>query len=222
MKPLFTHLFWDFDGTLYDTYGQMTEAMLCALSDMGTAAQSAEVYVLLKVSVYHAACVLAERFSLPLQDLCNAFHLHHDQILGFSMYPGMDICIQALKKAGCKHYLYTHRNRTAIRQLEEDGLVCFFSGFVTREDGYPHKPAPDALEAMLQKYGVDPTDAVMIGDRRVDISAGHNAGMAGILFDPGEFFPEVVTEYQVQSMEEMTVLISRGQEEGFSFMPGRL
>ena len=210
MKRLFTHLFWDFDGTLYDTYGQMTGAMLRALDDRKVYAPSAEIYSLLKVSVSHAAEVLAEKLSLSEAALLDAFHHYHEQLLRFEMYPGTDACIRKLKALGCEHYLYTHRNRTAVRQLEADGLACYFSGFVTKEEGYPRKPAPDALEAMLKQYKAAPADAVMIGDRGLDIFAGYNAGMAGILFDPQGLFPEIPTEYQVRSMEQLTALISGG------------
>ena len=35
------------------------------------------------------------------------------------------------------HYLYTHRDRRAVEQLEQDGLWSLFSDGVTSEDGFP-------------------------------------------------------------------------------------
>ena len=34
MKPI-RHLFWDFDGTLYDSYPNVTHAFLCTLDELG-------------------------------------------------------------------------------------------------------------------------------------------------------------------------------------------
>jgi len=44
----------------------------------------------------------------------------------------------------------------------------------------------------------------MIGDRDIDVLAGHNAGMKGILFDPDGYFPEFTdVELTVRSMKEL-------------------
>ena len=32
---MYRHFFWDFDGTLYDTYGRITRACVLALQDLG-------------------------------------------------------------------------------------------------------------------------------------------------------------------------------------------
>jgi phosphoglycolate phosphatase-like HAD superfamily hydrolase len=39
------------------------------------------------------------------------------------------------------------------------------------------------LNYLLDKHQVDRHRAVMVGDRNLDIEAGHNAGIAGYLFD---------------------------------------
>jgi HAD superfamily hydrolase (TIGR01549 family) len=203
-QPRYRHLFWEFDGTLYDSYGQLTHAMLCALNDLGRFAPPSQVYELLKQSVSYASHALAERFSLPVKALREAFYKHQDAISGFPLSRGADACLHTLKRLGCKHYLYTHRGRSAIRQLEDDGLAHLFTGYVTREDGFPRKPAPDALLAMMDRHLVLPQDAVMIGDRELDILAGHNAGVKGILFDPKGFYPDLAVEYRAGSMAEIT------------------
>ena len=77
------------------------------------------------------------------------------------------------------------------------------SGSVTGADGYPLKPAPDALLAMMTRYGLQAADCVMVGDRDIDLDAGKNAGMAGILFDPDGFYPDYPTPWRYASMTDM-------------------
>jgi histidinol phosphatase-like enzyme len=43
----------------------------------------------------------------------------------------------------------------------------------------------------------------MIGDRDIDIVAGKNAGIEGILFDPEQFYTGVACEYQVVKLEDV-------------------
>ena len=207
-RPLFAHLFWDFDGTLYDSYGAMTRAMQSALRDAGYSAPYAEVYTLLKQSVYHASLTLAERFSLPVEVLQAGFRCYHNQIHTYPLFEGVQDCLAALHRQGCRHYLYTHRDCGAIHQLARDGLAPLFSAYVTRDDSFPDKPAPDALNALMAQYRIAPSQAAIIGDR--DLDAGHNAQIAGILFDPQNFFPHLAAEYRVNSFAEITMLISNG------------
>lgn len=100
--------------------------------------------------------------------------------------------------------------RTVIHALLNsfNGMGCtgILQTPVTRTDGFPDKPAPDALLAMMARNGVRPEEAAMVGDRDIDIDAGHNAGMSGILFDPDGFYPALRVEMRVSSMRELSGL----------------
>lgn len=203
-----THLFWDFDGTLYDTYSQMTDALLRALAESGLKPELKEAYARLKQSVFHACSFYAPHTGLSVQELMQRFRFYHAQVGDFPMYPGTRECLTTLSALGCHHYLYTHRDASALLQLRRDGLDMLFSDFVTRESGYPDKPAPDALLAMLEKHAIAPRSAVMVGDRAIDMDAGHNACIRGLFFDPDDFFPDVSAEFRVRSMRELCGLVS--------------
>ena len=210
MNKSISHVCWDFDGTLYDTYGQIASAMEKALGQWGLAAPPQEVYGLLKQSVYHASCVFAQRFSLPLEELLDAFQHYHRQAGGFQPYEGAAACLSLLHQAGCRHYLYTHRDSAAIRQLEADGLAPLFADFITREDGFADKPAPDALLALCEKHGFSPEEAVMVGDRDIDVQAGLSAGMHAILFDPDGFYPQAQATWRVGRLGDIPPLLLPG------------
>lgn len=199
------HLFWDFDGTLYNSYPQVTLAFGQALRALGLEGLFSpdDALGLLKVSVYHAAQAASAKSGLDVQIVMDTFHRFHDAQRDFPPYDGLRRCLMSLRDAGCRHYLYTHRDRLAIEVLERDGLWPLFSDAVIRTDGFPDKPAPDALIALMSRNGVDPSQAAMVGDRDIDINAGHNAGMAGILFDPDGFYPDLRAELRVGSMDEL-------------------
>ncbi len=202
------HLCWDFDGTLYDTYGAMATALVAALRDLRLEATREEAYALLKRSVFHACETFARRFSLPTVRVLDAFRPHHDAATHFSSYPGAEACLRALRQAGHRHYLYTHRDLVAVRQLEADGLAPLFTDFITREDGFADKPAPDALLALAKKHGFAPCDGLMIGDRDIDVHAGKNAGLRTLLFDPDGFFPSLQADLRASSMADIASLLT--------------
>ncbi len=196
------HMFWDFDGTLYDSYPQITQAFLAALKDVGLngALDAAEATRLLKGSVFHAATVCAERYDVDVQRIIQAFRPYHQAAAVFPAYDGLAECLTCLHKAGVRHYLYTHRDMRAVEQLTCDGLWPLFTDKVTRVDGFADKPAPDALLALMARNGVDAQEAAMVGDRDIDINAGHNAGMRGILFAPYGYYSDLYAEFRASSM----------------------
>lgn len=186
----YTHLFWDFDGTLYNSYPQMIAALKRTMEECGLPAPSpAEALPLFKHSVFYTVSHYAARYGLATETLLAAYRRQHEAETVFPPYEGLADCLARLHTAGCKHYLYTHRDRLAIELMEKDDVWQFFSGGVTSDDGFPHKPAPDALLSLMKQHGLQPSNCIMIGDRGIDIESGLNAGIAGAVFDPeGQYF----------------------------------
>ncbi len=204
----FIHYFWDFDGTLYDTYPRILRAFQKALRDVGIVAPDAEALSYIKqtlgVGARHYA---AQKEGLTPKDIMDGYHLHAEEEDFTTMrpYPGVKQALIAAVKRGGRHYLYTHRGLSALEALKRDDLYDLFTDFLTSEDGFPLKPAPDALNSLVQKYQLPLAKCVMLGDRDIDLNAGINAGMAGALFDPEGFFPDFPTPYRYKTMDDLRI-----------------
>ena len=85
----------------------------------------------------------------------------------------------------------------------ENDTEELFEDAVLRTDGFPDKPAPDALLALMERNGLKPEECAMVGDRDIDIDAGHNAGMSGVMFDPDGFYAAHPAEIRARTMEEL-------------------
>lgn len=201
----YRHFFWDFDGTLYDTYSRITRACVKTLQSLGAAASFDEVYPAVKRSLH--LCFL--RFAAPLGVEEQAFLArYHDfsELEGAESirpYPGAVEALRAVIAGGGWNYLYTHRGASALPWLRHDGLEALFLDRVTGLDGFPAKPAPDALNYLIGKHALDRTDCVMVGDRDIDLDAGKNAGIACALFDPEDFYPDYDTPWRFRDMEAL-------------------
>jgi phosphoglycolate phosphatase len=60
------------------------------------------------------------------------------------------------------------------------GLGQFFSQVYGGNSFPTKKPDPEGARRLLEEYGVQPQQAVMIGDSHVDVNTGRNAGMVTI------------------------------------------
>ena len=202
-EPKLRHFFWDFDGTLMDTYPMMTDAFVRAAASMGVSVDRDRVLPLLKETLAHCVSVMAGESGLDAEKLTAAFR-REERMGDVTALPGIPETLRALDG---HHYLVTHRNRAALDSLREAGLLELFDDFVTSEDGFPRKPEPDGLLHLLRKHGLNPAECVMIGDRPLDTAAGRRAGMLSCLLDTEGRFPLDSCELRAKSVGELTGLL---------------
>ena len=201
---IYRHFFWDFDGTLYDSYDCIHEAARLALAEKGIAPPPDELMQTLKCSLetafrrYAPNCDTRELKSIYRR------YAHAMGVTRIRLYPGAKEMLQAVCDQGGRNYLYTHRHAASANEcLKRDGIAELFSDAVTADDGFPMKPAPDALLSLMHRNGLDQTACVMMGDRDIDLNAGKNAGMAACLFDPEGFYPDYPADWRFRSYGRM-------------------
>ena len=190
-EPPIRAVFWDFDGTLFDTYPLMTRWLSAACARLGISLSQEEVLRRMKSSLSFALSSIAEERCISASSLAGAYRAEAARFPPeqFPLMPGMGEALAALHEAGCRHFLVTHRDRAALRALEAAGLLPLFTGWVTQEDGFPRKPDPASVLHLLHRHGLDPAAVCMVGDRPLDTAAGRAAGTLGILYDPDRCIP---------------------------------
>lgn len=185
------HVFWDFDGTLLDTYPAMVRAFVAGAADYGIAITPERTLLLMKNCLAHCCEVVGAENSVPAKALEAAFRRHEQEELARGLPPveGIPEALEALHARGVRHYVATHRDMACRDLLDKAGLLKYFSGFVTKEDGLPRKPAPDMLLHLMRKHGLRPEECLMVGDRPLDTEAGMAAGVTSVLLDMEDRFP---------------------------------
>ncbi|MBR3842506.1 MAG: HAD-IA family hydrolase [Christensenellaceae bacterium] len=200
------NLIWDFDGTLFDTYPVSGGNFQRCIEDAyGVKEDVSEIMAKMKNSFDTAMEFYANKYGFG-QDFCRAFYHVNDTSTPDLAKPFSGVrefCLLA-KEKGCRHFLYTHRDELTKEMLKKHGLYDCFSGFITSADAFPRKPAPDAINYLLEKYGMAKDDAVMIGDREIDILAGKNAGIYACLFFPENgAFPKTAADFKIREIMEL-------------------
>jgi phosphoglycolate phosphatase len=97
------------------------------------------------------------------------------------LYPGVEPTLQALAKAGYKMAVVTNKpERISLRILELLGAGGHFGCVIGGNSCKSKKPDPEPLFEACRRLGVEIGAACMIGDSRVDIEAGRNAGIPAL------------------------------------------
>jgi HAD superfamily hydrolase (TIGR01549 family) len=187
----------------------MAVAFQKALAEDNVAAPYDEVMARIKRRVGGAAKLYAAEHGLDHQVIFDRYQVHEHAMPDDTILPyeGMCALLRDAHDAGYRHFLYTHRDHTALSALRRHGVYELFSGFVTELDGFPSKPAPDALNHILAKHRLVPSESIMLGDRSIDIQSARNAGIAGCLFDPEHFYDDFENELRVDSVDALRKLL---------------
>lgn len=183
---IYEDYFWDFDGTLFDTYPTMVEAFVKVFGDNQIKVDKKEVYeIMRRYSVGEAINWYSKDTKLDKKVLRRHFDEEDAQLLDrVSSFENVEILLEKIVKNGGRNFLLTHRDESSMKVLKRDKIDKYFTDYVTAKNKFPRKPNPESLNYLIEKNQVNRKKAVMIGDRNLDIQAGHNAQIAGILFDP--------------------------------------
>lgn len=209
---LYKHYFWDFDGTIFDSYPHTCAVFWKVLGEESLQERFTQEEVMRYLLVTFAE---ARRVTGISEEGYKRFleitHRIGDEETEPKVYPFPDCerVLKAVVNAGGKNYIYTHRNETVHWYLEKFGVAKYFCDHVIENDGFPSKPAPDALLALMARNQLDPKECIMVGDREIDGLAGKNAGMAGALVNYPDALPDgrnpaeaSVLDYTAQSLTE--------------------
>ena len=94
--------------------------------------------------------------------------------------PGAREMLEALHRQGILLGLVTNKPQRFIETvLDHFGLASSFGVVIGGDAGVAKKPAPDMLFAAIEEFGVEPWNAVMVGDSSSDVEAARAAGIAG-------------------------------------------
>lgn len=190
-EPALTAFFWDFDGTLMDTYPPLVRVFMQACRRCGIEETEEHVLDLMKDNLRRAIRSVGEANGMTFEEFNAVFREEEKSITYDEMkpLPGIPETLRTLKERGGRHFLLTHRGGEAWDFLEHAGLKEYFEGGVVLEDGFPRKPHPESMTWLMNRYGVRPEEAIMIGDRPLDTAAGRNAGAISCLIDVECRFP---------------------------------
>lgn len=199
----YKYYIYDFDGTISDSYPTFTKAFLQMLEDLGIHDTYENVFAKLKVS-FGNACTSYD-FPKMEKSVSQLYKEYRVPLMPIYAKPFDDAekLLATVIENGGKNYIYTHSGQIAWDLLEQWGLKKYFAGGVTADMKFPGKPAPDALNYICETEGLEKDLCVMVGDRDIDILAGKNAGMDGILLDPGGYFPGFECTHRVDTLEEI-------------------
>ena len=178
---------WDLGGTLLDNYEMSTQAFVKTLAVFGQSASHDDVYDKLKESTDAA---IAQFIPHEPQFLKIYKKLEAEYLQTPVLFTGALEVLQMVVSNGGRNFLISHRNKQVLDILEKTNLLSYFTEVVTSESGFSRKPSPESMLYLKEKYDIQ--EALVIGDREIDKTAGQAAGFDTLLVDGKKSLMEIV------------------------------
>ena len=177
-----THWFFDFDGTLCDTEADIKSAWRAVIRKLGRECPRFDAVYKTGPSIDQVTYMLFDDATPELvEQIRTLFKTYYDQS-GFpetKPYPWIPAWLADLKAKGCRIYVATNKRFNPMGALmRKMGWSELFDGYYSFDmyDGLKLKKA-ELLKRVMAERGIDPADAVMVGDTRGDVEAGEDAGL---------------------------------------------
>lgn len=178
---------WDLGGTLVDTYPDVDRALASVLDPEPDEELLHEVAVLTRRSSSEAIAELAARHAVPARGLRDAYEAtkQHWQRHPAPVMAGAREVLAAVRAGGALNLVATHRDRESATALLS-ALDLRIDDMVCAPDGFPRKPDPAMVRALLERHDLDPGDCLAVGDRPADVASAAAAGVRAVLLQtPG-------------------------------------
>jgi putative hydrolase of the HAD superfamily len=122
--------------------------------------------------------------------LCESFR--RISLIHMSLFEDTLQCLEGLKKAGKKIYLLSNAQRSFTwQELEMTGLVPYFDGILISSDEGCMKPAPEFYNICCERYGLDKSECIMVGNElKSDMAGAVASGIDGFYINRYPVFHE--------------------------------
>lgn len=173
----------DLDGTLLDTSRDLGVALNHALASIDRpAVPDAQVMNLIGggsgLMLRRALALTGGEDGVDFDAVRQVLLAHYEANIAVhtAFYPGGAAMLDALDERGVKIAMVTNKpQHLAVKLLGELGLLDRFACVIGGGGGYPLKPQPDALHAMVERSGGGA--AAYVGDTTFDTGAARAAGL---------------------------------------------
>ena len=218
MKKLIVY---DLDGTLVDTLEDLTQA---ANHMLGQFQKPPLLPADIRRFVGHGVHELVKRCfqtDNPEQigagvTIFRAYYAEH--LLDQSrLYPNARKVLDYFRQQGRVQVVITNKpTRESERILEGLKVAGYFTQILGAEAGYPRKPDPSVLHALMRRLDLSSEEVLLIGDSVIDVETARNAGCKAVAIthgfgDVGELRRAVPAIGIVNNFRELLVM-ARKQE----------
>ena len=175
-------ILFDFDGTLADSRASILTTYQATINELGLAPRSDEqcratIGVPLKNGFEQ---LYPDKSAEEIQHIMATYRRIYkatDQQSNMKLFPGVADTLRRIHDSGIRMTVASSRTTDSIEDFcRHIGIENLFEMIVGADKVTRHKPDPETVTYTLDRLGIAPSDALVVGDMPVDIEMGKGAG----------------------------------------------
>jgi len=216
MKPEFTSILFDLDGTIVDSAPGITASLAYTFEQLGLPVPSpAELVAYVGPPILDSFRDLAGFTPHESQRALDIYRVHYIEtgVFDATVYPGIPELLKAIHDSGTPLSLATSKPETpATLILRHYDLLEYFDVITGASDDEVRSAKADVVEEALKRLtaiGADISRPVMVGDRHHDVvgAAAHDVPTIFVRWGYGAPAEEVGTIGVADTADELTRLL---------------
>jgi len=204
MSEFFRVIAFDCDGVMFDTAASNRAYYNALLKHMGMPEMTDEQfsYVHSHAVADSVAYLVGEKERIEKAHRFRQDMSYQPFIKEMAMEPFL---VPLLKKLHGRYHtaIATNRTDTMGKVLTEFDLDRYFDYVVCAGDVTHPKPHPEALDKILQRFGIEPRELLYIGDSEVDEKAAVSAGVTFAAYDNRQ----LVADCHISNLGELEAIL---------------
>lgn len=215
---MYQTILFDLDGTLTDPGIGITNSAMYALEKLGyPVPPRQELYKFIGPPLHDSFVEFYDMSQEQADEAVRLFREYFGQsgIHENIMYEGIPQMLQQLKHAGKRLVLATSKpEKWAKMVMHEFGLDAYVPEIAAATMGRERSQKAHVIAYALDTFRIDPSSAVMVGDRKYDILGGKENGLPGIGVTYGygdrQELESAGADAVADSPKQLTTLLLRG------------
>lgn len=204
----------DFDGTLANTTDVIIRTMYAMIKELNlperTYQECAATIGLrlpeVQKALFPDADLSPDAYAQTYRRLFNVFNSDG----AVKIYPNVLETLAELKNRGMTLTIASSRSHRTLDDFVRNlGLTDTITYVLGGEDVTQGKPAPQAVNMTLKKYGLRPEEVIVVGDTVFDIDMGRNAGTktCGVTYGNGSRESMADADWLIDDFSELLELV---------------
>jgi HAD superfamily hydrolase (TIGR01509 family) len=201
----------DIDGTLIDSNDAHTRAWVQTLERHGHSVSYERIRSLIGKG---SDKVFAELLGIESDSaLAKQITKDRTQLLSSSFIPNLEptpgarLLVERMRSEGLRLVIASSSGEELPALLAQAGLEDLLDTAVSPDEAKESKPDGDIIEVALRKAGVQPTEAVMVGDTPYDIAAAKAAGVKCIAVRCGGYWDDAALSEAAAIFDDPATLL---------------
>jgi phosphoglycolate phosphatase len=210
MNKTFCAVIFDWDGTLLDSTGVITESIRSAARDIGLPVPTRQKasYVIgmgLRDALAHVVPDLRRE---QLDEFVERYRVHYMKMDSTLMpFEGIPALLADLQKSEVTMAVATGKSRAGLnRALSQLGWQHLFADTRCADEGEP-KPSAWMVHELCSSLDLQPTEVVIVGDTTHDLGMAKNAGADAIGVTYGAHDPQALRDFGALAVVDSVVAL---------------